>query len=65
MENQKSTQLFNICSNLLIYRVWKEQMPTNWVNFWFFIMKENWDLVQENQGSYGILDQYLCMSDIP
>jgi hypothetical protein len=39
------------------------------VKFWFSIMKKLWDLAQENlvntQGSYGILDQYLCMSAIP
>ena len=32
-------------------------VQNNWVNFWFFIMKELWDLAQENlvniQGSYG------------
>jgi hypothetical protein len=41
-------------------------MLNNWVNFWFSIMKELWDLAQENlvniQGSYGILDHYLWMS---
>ena len=41
-------------------------MQNNWVNFLFFIMKELWELAQENliniQGSYGILDQYLWMS---
>ena len=44
-------------------------MLNNWVNFWFFILEELWDLAQENlvniQGSYGTLDQYLWMSAIP
>ena len=35
-------------------------MLNNEVNFWFSIVKELWDLAQENlvniQGSYGILD---------
>ena len=43
-------------------------MLNNWVNFWFSIMKNLWDLAQENlvdiQGSYGILDQYLIFMDV-
>ena len=39
------------------------------VNLDFSIMKELWDLAQENlvniQGSYGISDQYLWMSAKP
>ena len=44
-------------------------MLNNWVNFQFSIMKKLWDLAQENlvdiQVSYGVLDQYFWMSDIP
>ena len=40
-------------------------MLYDWVNFWFYIMKELWDLAQGNlvniQDSYGILDQYLLV----
>ena len=43
-------------------------MLNNWVNFLFSIVKELWDLAQENlvniQGSYGILDQYLIFMDV-
>ena len=43
-----------------------QQILNNWVNVWFSIMKESWDLAQENlvkkQGRYGILDQFLWMS---
>ena len=44
-----------------------QQKLNNWVNFWFSVVKELWDLAQENlvdiQGTYGILDQYLWISD--
>ena len=43
-------------------------MLNNSVNFQFSILKELWDLAQDNliniQGSYGILEQYLWMSAI-
>ena len=63
MENRKFTQLFNICPFYTLWISQFQQMLNNWVNLWFSIIKNLWDLAQENlvnkQGSYGILDLWV------